>query len=394
MANKQIKTRIQVLGGTSEEWSAKKSVVLLPNEFAVTWTSKNADGTYSGMVGIKMGDGVTTWENLKYLDQDLKDAIDAVEGDVEDIIGELRLTITDDGEAEKPTANTVAVYKNLTPTETGLGLVEELVEVATEAGVDAAIEEVNVFDIDMNTINTLGGIAAGTNLNGLTTHEILKKLLYPYVAPVIGNATATPNGGTYEKGITKTITQVSISITKKSEPITKVALYNGPTLLEEKTGDAVKNGGTIIFTGLSVEVPTNGNQLTVKVTYPDANGNPTTPTGKSTAAMSFVYPYYMGAVNAGTTITEDIVEGLTKKVEGKGQKSHSYTINDQHIVFAYPKSYGVLKSIIDPNGYETIGGYNRSELSITGLDGTAQTYYVYASKDPGTSSGFTVTFKY
>jgi hypothetical protein len=102
----------------------------------------------------------------------------------------------------------------------------------------------------------------------------------------------------------------------------------------------------------------------------------------------------MGPVGSGITITEDVIESLEKKVVSKGEKSHSYTLNDAHIVFAYPTSYGVLKSIIDPNGYETIGGYNRSELSITGLDGIAQTYYVYASKDTGTSAGFTVKFKY
>jgi hypothetical protein len=251
----------------------------------------------------------------------------------------------------------------------------------------------DVFEIDMLTINAHGGIAANTNLNGLTTHEILKKILYPYVDASVGNATASPNGGTYEKGVTKTITSVSISITKKSEPITSVALYNGSTLIEEKTGDAVKNGGTITFSGLSVEVPTNGNQLTVKVTYPDANGNAKT-VEKKTTAMSFVYPYYIGTCAAGTTIDETLVESLTKKIEGKGNKSPSFDLSDSHIVFAYDKDYGALKSIIDPNGYETITGYNRTEVSVTGLNETAHTYYVYVSKDSATSTGFVVNFKY
>jgi hypothetical protein len=93
------------------------------------------------------------------------------------------------------------------------------------------VDEEDIFETDMTTINALGGIAAGADLNGLTTHEVLKKLLYPYVHATVGNATASPNGGTYEKGTTKTITSVSISVTKKSEPITRVALYNGSTLI-------------------------------------------------------------------------------------------------------------------------------------------------------------------
>lgn len=256
----------------------------------------------------------------------------------------------------------------------------------------AYVDEEDIFVTDMKTINALGGIAANSDLNNLTTHEILKKLLYPYVDATVGNATASPNGGTYEKGVTKTITSVSISITKKSEPITSVALYNGSTLIEEKTGDAVKNGGTITFTNLSVEVPTNGNQLTIKVTYPDANGNAKT-VEKKTTALTFVYPYYMGTCAAGTAIDETLVESLTKKVEGKGNKSNSFTVSDGHMVFAYPKAHGVLKSILDPNNFETIGNYTRSEVSVTGLDGTAQTYYVYTS-GATTVSGFAVNFKY
>lgn len=256
----------------------------------------------------------------------------------------------------------------------------------------AYVDEEDVFETDMATINALGGIGAGADLNGLTTHEVLKKLLYPYVDATVGNATASPNGGTYEKGATKTITSVSISITKKSEPITSVALYNGSTLIEEKTGDAVKNGGTITFSGLSVEVPTNGNQLTVKVTYPDANGVAKT-VEKKTTALTFVYPYYMGTCAAGTAIDETLVESLTKKIEGKGNKSNSFTVSDGHMVFAYPKAHGALKSILDPNNFETIGNYTCSEVSITGLDGTAQTYYVYVS-GATTVSGFTVNFKY
>ena len=261
--------------------------------------------------------------------------------------------------------------------------------------VDAAkayVDEEDIFVTDMNTINALGGIGANVNLNGLTTHEVLKKLLYPYVAPSIGGATASPNGGTYEKGVTKTITQVSISITKKSEPITSVALYNGSTLIEEKTGDAVKNGGTITFTGLSVVVPTDGNQLTVKVTYPDANGASKTES-KNTTAMTFVYPYYIGTCAAGTAIDETLVLSLTKKIESKGNKSNSFTVSDGHMVIAYPKAHGVLNSILDPNNFETIGNYTRSEVSVTGLDGTAQAYYVYVS-GATTVSGFTVNFKY
>jgi hypothetical protein len=101
----------------------------------------------------------------------------------------------------------------------------------------------------------------------------------------------------------------------------------------------------------------------------------------------------MGTCAAGSTINEALVEGLTKKVESKGNKSNSFTVSNGHMVFAYPKAHGVLKSILDPNNFETIGNYTRYEISITGLDGKAQTYYVYVS-GATTVSAFTVNFKY
>lgn len=263
-----------------------------------------------------------------------------------------------------------------------------IIDEVVTSKVNEVVADKDIFEIDMLTVNAHGGVAAGEDLNGLTTKEILKKILYPYVQPTVGNATATPNGGTYEKGTVKTITQVSITVTKKSEPITSVALYNGSSLISEKTGSDVKDGGTIKFTNLSFNVPTDGNQLTVKVT--DAKG---TVQEKKTTSMSFVYPYYVGSCASGTTINESLVESLTKKIESKGNKSNEFSVTDGHMVFAYPKSYGVLKSILDPNNFETISGYKQYEVSVTGLDNTAQTYYVYVS-NATTVNKFNVTFKY
>ena len=341
---------------------------------------------------------------IKAYDYATKDEAKGYADAKDDAIAEAKKAGTDAAEAlntyKGEMVTTLAGKQDVIPENTydaygasAQALADAQADATTKAGqaltdAKAYVDEEDIFEIDMLTVNAHGGVAAGTDLNGMTTHEILKKILYPYVEPTLGNATASPNGGTYEKGVTKTITSVSIAITKKSEAITSVALYNGSTLIEEKTGDAIKNGGTITFSNVNVEVPTNGNQLTVKVT--DA-ANKTYE--KKTSSMTFVYPYYMGSCAAGTAVDEALVESLTKKVESKGNKSNSFTVSDGHMVFAYPKAHGVLKSILDPNNFETIGNYTRSEVSVTGLDGTAQAYYVYVS-GATTVSGFTVNFKY
>ena len=256
----------------------------------------------------------------------------------------------------------------------------------------AYVNSEDIFEIDMDTISALGGIAAGTNLNGLTTHEVLKKLLYPYVDASIGNATASPNGGTYEKGVTKTITQVSITVTKKSEPITSVALYNGSNLIQEKTGDDVKNGGTITFTGLSIKVTANGGKLTVKVTYPDANGDAKT-VSKETGAFTFISPYFYGVCGAAATINADLILGLTKDLTAKGTKTYSYTTNAQRMVIAYPSSYGKIKLVKDGNGLDNTGAFGSpTTVSVTSSYGVTESYYVYAN---GVTSGSAkMTFSY
>lgn len=244
------------------------------------------------------------------------------------------------------------------------------------------------FVTDILTVDKFGGIAAGSDLNGMTTHEILNQLLYPYIAFTINSSSRSAAAATLENGDSQTLNSATISVTKKSKPITSIKLLNGSTVLGEKTGDEVAAGGTITFSNLGITV-TKSNNPNLKFTVTDG----TTSTDKTVGASTFVYPYYMGECAADATIDETLIEGLTKKVEGKGNKTVTHTCENGRMVIAYPKAHGVLKSILDPNNFETIGDYTRSEVSVTGLDGTAQAYYVYAS-GAATVNGFKVQYKY
>jgi hypothetical protein len=50
------------------------------------------------------------------------------------------------------------------------------------------------------TVNGLGGIGANADLNGMTTHEILNTLLYPYVAFTINSSSRSAAAATLENG--------------------------------------------------------------------------------------------------------------------------------------------------------------------------------------------------
>ena len=101
----------------------------------------------------------------------------------------------------------------------------------------------------------------------------------------------------------------------------------------------------------------------------------------------------MGVCAENATIDEALIKRLTKKVEGKGNKSHAFTCDFQRMVFAYPKSHGRLRQIIDPNNFDVTGTFGVQEVNITGLDGTAQTYYVYVNS-ASTVSNFNMKFNY
>lgn len=245
--------------------------------------------------------------------------------------------------------------------------------------------ENTVYTNDMPTVNAIGGIAAGTSFNNMPVNEVLTKLLYPYVAPTV-SASSNPNGGTFEKGSTQTVTKITANVTKKSEKITKVEFLDGSEVIEAKEGSEVANGGSIVIT-TSKEVSTNKN-FSVKVT--DATNKTYT---ANTGSFNFVYPYYMGVCAENADINATLVKGLNKKVEGRGNKSHAFTCEYQRMVFAYPKAHGKLKSIIDPNNFDVTGTFGIQEVSITGLDGTAQEYYVYVNS-ASTVSNFNMKFNY
>ena len=251
---------------------------------------------------------------------------------------------------------------------------------------DTDLEEEMIFETDSLTVNSLGGISANTDLNGLTVKEILNKLLFPYIEPVIAVST-TPNGSVFEKGNNQTITNVSVSITKKSEIITKIEVLNGTQVIARQNDEAINNGGTFNY-NVNVNVPSTNKQLTVKVT--DNSGNAIT---KTTNSFTFVYPYYYGVCDEGTTINGDLIKSLTKSVTSKGTKTVTYTTNNQRMIFAYPKSYGVITKILDPNSFDVTSTFTMSQITIIGLDGTGQSYYVYVNS-PSTVSNFNMKFSY
>ncbi len=246
-------------------------------------------------------------------------------------------------------------------------------------------EESEIFETNKTTVNDFGGIPANTDLNGMTTHEILTKLLYPYIAPIV-NVSCTPNGGIYEKGDIQTISNVAVSVVKKSEEIAKIEILDGNTIIATQEDESIINGGTFNY---PIDVKINSdNKLIVKIT--DSLNKVVQVT---TNQFNFVYPYYIGVCEEDAEINEELILGLNKKIETKSNKTINYTTNNQKMIIAYPVEYGTISKIYDTNNFDITFSFKCNTISVTGLDGVAQNYYVY-NNDVSTVNNFAVKFSY
>ena len=243
-----------------------------------------------------------------------------------------------------------------------------------------------LFTNSTPVVQAHGGVPVGQTFDEVPVTEVLNMILYPWVGPEVSATITTPkNGGTVEKGDVQHVTAMRVNVTKKSSNITKVEIFDGDSSLGSKE-EGVTNGGQFDFT-VAVDVSTNKG-FQAKVT--DAAGKTT---NANTGSFTFVYPYYWGKVSSTASIDEATIEGLSKQIVSKGTKNVKYTMTNERAVFAYDKSYGPLKSIKDQNNFEVLDTFTRSEVSITGLDGTPVDYYVYVNS-ASTVSEFGMTFSY
>ena len=230
----------------------------------------------------------------------------------------------------------------------------------------------------------VGGIAKGKKYSNTDIIQVLDDLLHPYVSPSGVSLSLSETGGVFECGVTKTVSTGTVRWTNGSQNITKAEILQGGSPVAEAT---VEGSVTSIACN-----PTSPIQIKTNTSFTARVTDPTKQVSGGNVSYTFVYPFYHGIVTT-TSPDEGTVKGLTKDVSTKSNKAYTQDMNANYACIAYPKSYGVLKSILDPSGFENIGSFTRSEIQITGLDSTAQTYYVYVS-GINTASGYQFRYNF
>ena len=230
------------------------------------------------------------------------------------------------------------------------------------------------FDRSDLTAVTVGGLNAGSSVKDKTVKDVLENILFPYQKPVV-SFTISPNTTIYEIGNTVSAIDFSVTATKKSENIQSIKIYDGYTLLTTITTN-VSNGGTFNYS-YTCSISSN---TTLKVEVSDG-----TSTVSSTKNIVFANRSYYGFIANGASVNADAIKALQNSVvkTSKGLTYDRISCIDSKLVYAYPKSQGLLSSIKDGNGFEYINSYICTTIAINGVD-----YNAYVLKDATTVSSF------
>jgi hypothetical protein len=223
---------------------------------------------------------------------------------------------------------------------------------------------------------------------------LAKIFRFVYTLPS-ASLSGTSSGTLFERGNTQTNPTLSVSITKQSDPILDVSFYDGSITGPNQIGATQTSGGGIPAGGVNTQVTAvafGSNRTFWARVRDNGAGNGGTPQNRDVSVTyNFVYPYYRGAGAAGLGAA---VAGLTKVIQNNtptsGLLAFSVTAG-QKVYYSYPAAYAALTSILDQNGFEVIGSFTPTTVSITGLDATSQSYRVY---EITSAIGVTGTYSY
>ena len=230
------------------------------------------------------------------------------------------------------------------------------------------------------TIETIGGVKAGTSFDKATIEEVFNMLFYPERAPLISlNADDT----NYNREIGDVIDELTLTATttKKSHPIVSVVLSDGQSIAQPKA-----DGGTEIFMVNNI-----GGKVSFTATVRDDKGL----LGSSNKISYFFRrPIFYGVLPEAPKDGNEVI-ALTKVVPTADSGTISVQFgrfDSKRMVIAVA---GSVSEILNPSGYKILNSFDvRKRIEVTCLDGQEAPYNVYVS-NPNKQEAYTckVTYK-
>ena len=226
----------------------------------------------------------------------------------------------------------------------------------------------------------VGGVRTGDTVDP-TLSEALDKILSAPFQDL--SYSYSINYSLVEKGLSVTPTS-TWNITPNDDTVTDVSILRNN--VEESNQGTTLSGSYLHLDSIDFSNSTSERTYKIDITSSDAGLNSTS------RSVSFVAPTYAGVL-AIANVDETNIKTLTKYVRSRAtQNNISFSPVLQRYIYAYPKSFGLLSSIKDPNNFEVIGTFDVSEITFTLADGTSEIMYIYVSNADTTQTNFLQDF--
>lgn len=347
----EIKTRLQVLNDTAEALAAKSNAVPLKGEIVYDQTNHK----------MKIGDGTTTLENLKFVGGDEAKHFDVVANvGEEDVAAILRIV----GDAEIHTGDTAIVKRTITGDK--ISHTAYIYNGTNWAACDGNYNAKNVyFDADLTLTETFGRYkpgasgsidvpSTGQSVYGLI-NDAFSEEKNPTATPPSASVTISGGDGTFEIGTKKNLTYSASlnggSYTYGPNP-TGVTATGYTVTCDGKTADTA--------TGSFENIVADGTKkISVSITH-SAGSIPKTNKGKeyaaaqikagtktATSSQSLVgvrHMFYGVVKSADFALDSAHIRGLSHEAANKKTIS-TFTAGDKalKVIVACPAGYNVTK---------------------------------------------------
>lgn len=226
----------------------------------------------------------------------------------------------------------------------------------------------------------VGGVRTGDTVDP-TLSEALNKILSAPFQDL--SYSYSINYSLVEKGLSVTPTS-TWNIVPNDDTVTDVSILRNN--IEESNQGTTLSGSYLHLDSIDFSNSTSERTYKIDITSSDAGLNSTS------RSVSFVAPTYAGVL-AIANVDETNIKTLTKYVRSRAtQNNISFSPTLQRYIYAYPKSFGLLSSIKDPNNFEVIDTFNVSEITFTLADGTSEIMYIYVSNADTTQTNFLQDF--
>ena len=411
MATKTLNTKIQLRNGTAAEWTAKNPVLLKGEMGIETDTHK-----------IKVGDGSTAWKTLAYCGADTTDILNVINANrdsctvIELAEGE---TAADKLSAiENPKKGDIAVIIDGIAGE-AKSYTSYVYDGTVFAAMDGNYRADNVyFDDDITYTVAIGTLAKPSGsakfaAKGKNVEQVLSSLMAQEANPSKTNPavsfSAQGGFGTFEIGTKKNLTYTAALSTGSYTygPATGIAAQSWEVSCTGVTG--TKDTATGTFENVVAE--STAKKITAKATYnegtvPVTNLGNAYPAGKIAAgstskdsnALVGVRHMFYGALTSDTTLTSDVIRGLSHEaVEKKTIATFGAGENAKKVIIACPAGYNVTQVLMPSamNADATASFIKQSDtVNVEGAQGyTAVAYniWVYQPASIDSTETYSVT---